>query len=426
MALNFGASSPIDIELEGGSPEQSQQMARDIRRRVALLRGAVDVHTAQRQDAPYMILDIKRQKALEIGLTARDVIMQVVAAINSSTTINRNFWIDDRLGNQYYVAVQYTEDPDRRLEDLNNVFVTGANQAEPVALSSLVELRQRASAVEVNHVSLRRVTNVLVNTEHRDIGSLAGDIGRELEALRREYRRQATELKERVEALRAQVEAAKRAKTSSPVVVDQLLRLEKEYSDARARTSIRLELKGEFERMTTSFQSLGIGLLLATVLVYLLMVPLMRSFVGPLIIMATVPMGLIGVLTMLFVTGTTLNTQSEMGMIFLVGIVVSQGVLLIDFANQLRKQGASVHEAITRSAATRLRPILMTFLATFLDLLPMALGMGRGSEALTPLARAVVGGLVSSTLLTLIVVPVLYTLLIRDRHRDLTTLQEGG
>ncbi len=142
----------------------------------------------------------------------------------------------------------------------------------------------------------------------------------------------------------------------------------------------------------------------------------MRSFVMPLIIMATVPLGLIGVLVTLWATGSTLNIQSEMGVIFLVGIIVSQGVLLMDFANQLRKQGRTVYESITQSATIRFRPIIMTFLATFLDLLPMAIGLGRGSEALTPLARAVVGGLVSSTILTLFVVPILYTLLIRDRH----------
>src|SRR4249920_626676 len=144
---------------------------------------------------------------------------------------------------------------------------------------------------------------------------------------------------------------------------------------------MKIELKGEYARMTDSFRSLAIGLALASVLVYLLMVPLMRSFLMPLIIMMTVPLGLIGVLVTLWATGSTLNVQSEMGVIFLVGIIVSQGVLLMDFANQLRKQGRTVHEAVTEAATTRFKPILMTFLATFLDLLPMAVGLGRGSEA---------------------------------------------
>jgi len=166
--------------------------------------------------------------------------------------------------------------------------------------------------------------------------------------------------------------------------------------------------------MNSSFSSLGYGLAMASVLVYLLMVPLFRSYLGPFIIMFTVPLGLIGVLMMLYVTRTTLNVQSEMGVIFLVGIVVSNGVLLVDFANKQRKLGANVRDAITTAAAIRFRPIMMTFLATFLDLIPMAIGLGKGSEANVPLARAVVGGLLTSTALTLFVVPTLYTLFIRD------------
>jgi len=138
---------------------------------------------------------------------------------------------------------------------------------------------------------------------------------------------------------------------------------------------------------------------------------------GPFIIMFTVPLGLIGVLIILFVTRTTLNVQSAMGVIFLVGIVVSNGVLLVDFANKQRLLGASLHDAITTAAAIRFRPIMMTFLATFLDLIPMAIGFGKGSEANVPLARAVVGGLLTSTALTLIVVPILFTLFMRERGK---------
>jgi len=150
------------------------------------------------------------------------------------------------------------------------------------------------------------------------------------------------------------------------------------------------------------------------VLVYLLQVALFRSWVGPFIIMFTVPLGLIGVLTMLLLTHTTLNVQSQMGFIFLVGIAVNNGVLLVEFANKQRKAGRSVKDAIVSAAGIRFRPILMTFLATFLDLIPMAIGLERGSEANVPLARAVVGGLLTSTCLTFFVVPILYTLLIKE------------
>jgi multidrug efflux pump subunit AcrB len=366
-ALNFGASSPIDIQITGGTPEQKFEMAAKIKKLVADVPGAADVRVLQRNDSPYLLLEVNREKARALNLSARDVVMQVVTAMNSSIALTRNFWIDPKSGNQYFIAVQYPDNPYFKIEDLQNVTATGTNQHTPVQLGTLITIRPTTEPVEFNHAGLKRVVNVQVNTENRDIGSVAADIGKRLK-------------------------------------------------DLEMPEGMKAELRGEYARMKESFDNLAIGLALASVLVYLLMVPLMRSFVMPLIIMATVPLGLIGVLVTLWATGTTLNIQSEMGVIFLVGIIVSQGVLLMDFANQLRKQGRTVHEAITQSAIIRFRPIIMTFLATFLDLLPMAIGLGRGSEALTPLARAVVGGLVSSTILTLFVVPILYTLLIRDKH----------
>lgn len=368
-ALNFGSASPIDIQITGGSPEEKFEIARKVRTVVQNVPGAADVRVLQRNDSPYLMLEVDREKAASIGLSARDVVMQVVTAMNSSIALTRNFWIDPKSGNQYFVAVQYPDDPNFRMHDLNQIYATGSNQKTPIRLSSLVSMRETTQAVEFNHVGLKRVVDVMVNTQGRDIGSLASDIQRSLVSV--------------------QIPAG-----------------------------VRVELKGEYARMTESFSSLSIGLVLASLLVYLLMVPLMRSFVMPTIIMAAVPLGLIGVLTMLWSTKTTLNVQSEMGIIFLVGIVVSQGVMLMDFANQLRKQGRTVYEAITQSAVIRFRPIMMTFLATFLDLLPMAIGLGRGSESLTPLARAVVGGLLSSTPLTLIVIPILFTLLVTDNKNS--------
>ncbi len=368
-ALNFGSASPIDIQITGGSPEEKFEIARKVRSTVQNVPGAADVRVLQRNDSPYLMLEVDREKAASIGLSARDVVMQVVTAMNSSIALTRNFWIDPKSGNQYFVAVQYPDDPNFRMDDLSQIYATGSNQKTPIRLSSLVSMRETTQAVEFNHVGLKRVVDVMVNTQGRDIGSLAADIQRSLVSV-------------------------------------------------EIPTGMRVELKGEYARMTESFRSLSIGLVLASLLVYLLMVPLMRSFVMPTIIMAAVPLGLIGVLTMLWSTKTTLNVQSEMGIIFLVGIVVSQGVMLMDFANQLRKQGRTVYEAITQSAVIRFRPIMMTFLATFLDLLPMAIGLGRGSESLTPLARAVVGGLLSSTPLTLIVIPILFTLLVTDNKNS--------
>jgi len=363
-ALNQGASSPIDIEIEGGTVEQSLSIARKLRESVSSVRGTVDVRVHQRDDAPYLVLDVDRVKAAKLGLSAEDVVLQVVVALNSSVSVSRNFWIDSQTGNQYFVGVQYPEDVDRKLDDVMGLPVKGAGQPTPVNLGTLVTPRRKSGAVEINHAGLRKVTNLLVNTEGRDMGAVAGEI---------------TDIVKTVEL----------------------------------PEGMRLQLKGEYGRMNDSFRQLSLGLVLAAVLVYLLQVTLFRSWSGPLVIMSTVPLGFIGVLWMLYLTGTTLNVQSLMGVIFLVGIAVNNGVLLVDFANRSRLNGTSAREAICAAASTRFRPILMTFLATVLALTPMALGTGRGNEANVPLARAVVGGLFSSTFLTLFLVPILYTIIVR-------------
>jgi len=237
---------------------------------------------------------------------------------------------------------------------------------EVVKLGTLVQFRRLdAAPAELTHDNLANIISVQVNTEGRDIGGVATDVQRRLEGL---------------ELPRCMV----------------------------------VRLTGEYQRMNESFGNLGVGLVLAALLVYLLMVAQFRSYLSPFIIMFAVPLGLIGVLLTLYLTHTTLNVWSSMGVIFMVGIVVANSVLLVDFANKQRQLGASVREAITTAASIRLRPIIMIFLATFLDLLPMAIGLGKGSEANVPLARAVVGGLLASTALTLFVVPVMYTLFNRD------------
>ena len=388
-ALNYGASSPIDIQIEGGSLKDAQSLAQKIRDRTTELRGAADVHVQQRLDAPQLVINVDRAKASDLNLNEAQVMGQVVTAMNSSVSIARDFWIDPESGNQYFVAVQYAENPKMKLEDVLDIPVTGINPQHPVTLGTLVHIEPASAPVEVNHVSLARVFDVLVDTQGRDIGGLAGDIQRRLKGLQNE-----------------EWDVAVKNGETKPAQLDN--------AGLIFPAGMRVTLRGEYARMNESFGSLGFGLAMASVLVYLLLVVLFRSFVSPFIIMFAVPLGLIGVLTMLFVTHTSLNVQSGMGVIFMVGIVVANGVLLVDFANKQRRLGAPIHQAITTAAAIRFRPIIMTFLATFLDLLPMAIGIGRGSEANVPLARAVVGGLLTSTFLTLIVVPIMYTLLVRD------------
>lgn len=364
-ALNYGASSPIDIQISGGKPAASMEVARQIRNVLQDIPGAVDVRVQQRDDAPYLVLNVDRQKASLLGLSAQDVIMQVVVALNSSISVQRNFWIDSQSGNQYFVGVQYPEDVDRRLEDVLNIPVSGSVQPQAVNLGSLVSVERKLDAVEIHHSGLKRVTNVLVNTDNVDIGSLSKSIQDKLTAV-------------------------------------------------NIPEGMKVELRGEFERMNESFSNLVVGLGLSAILVYLLQVSLFRSWSGPLVIMVTVPLGFIGVLWMLYLSKTTFNVQSLMGVIFLVGIAVNNGVLLVDFANRQRLEGMGMAEAIRKAATTRFKPILMTFLATLLALSPIAFGGERGNEANVPLARAVVGGLCSSTFLTLFLIPVLYTLFVKN------------
>lgn len=365
-ALNYGATSPIDIQLTGGSMQAMMQNARMIRDKVARVRGTADVRIQQRIDYPQMMIEIDRKKSEFLGLDVRDVFQAVTTALNSSIQVDRNFWIDPASGNQYFIAVQYQEKPETRLEEVRSISIRGPNSSEAVKLGSLVQFKRlEAGPAEAIHYNLANVVSVMVNTEGRDIGSVAADIQRSIR-------------------------------------------------DMDLPKGMVVRMSGEFQRMQESFGNLGFGLILASILVYLLMVAQFRSYLSPFIIMFAVPLGLIGVLLTLFVTHTTLNVQSLMGVIFMVGIVVANSTLLVDFANRQRDLGASVHKAITTAATIRLRPILMTFLATFLDLLPMALALGKGSEANAPLARAVVGGLLASTALTLFVVPIIYTLLNRD------------
>ncbi len=188
-------------------------------------------------------------------------------------------------------------------------------------------------------------------------------------------------------------------------------------SDKTPMKGSQISLSGEYSRMKDTFYYLGFFLLLAGLLVYFLMVALFQSWLTPLVILSAVPVGLIGVVTMLFITGTALNVQSLLGIIFMVGIVVSNTVLLVDFAQNLRRtEKLTPTEAIMKAASIRVRPVVMTALAAFFALLPMAIG-ARGSEANTPLGRAVIGGLLAGLLTTLLVVPALYSLVVKDYPR---------
>ncbi|MBI2923851.1 MAG: efflux RND transporter permease subunit [Planctomycetes bacterium] len=389
-ALNSGLPSPIDIQIEGNKLETAAELAQRVQEICRKVPGAEDVRIQQKLDTPQIAIDVDRTRAAFCGLNQQDVVKNVVTAFNSSTNFSPAFWIDQKNGNHYFIGAQYPESAILSLNTLEHVPITGAGSTAPTLLKNVATFRRSTAPAEVQHLNIGRVTDVYVNVSGRDTGAVAADIEEGLERLRADMKKEND----------AAVAAGK----------------------PKPWEGYKVTMRGEVASMKESFASLGFGFGLAAILVYLVMVAQFRSFLDPLIVMFAVPLGLIGVLATLYLTGTTLNIQSFMGVTFMVGIAVATSVLLVEFANRLREErGLSAKEAAVESVRIRLRPILMTSLAATLGLLPMAIGMGRGSEANVPLARAVVGGLASSTVLVLVFVPVLYSLFTRNRSSSKET-----
>jgi len=365
-ALNFGLASPIDIQVEGKDLEQARAIAEEVRRFAEGVPGAVDVRIQQRLDAPQINVDVDRVKAAQVGLTQEAVVKNVVTALNSSINFAPSFWIDQKNGNHYFIGAQYREEDIRSLETVLDIPITSGAQPVPIPLRNVAQFSRTTAPSEINHLNITRVVDVFVNVSGRDVGSVASEVERHMASMRKDR--------------------------------------------SRVPEGYYLQVRGEVQSMKESFASLGFGLVLAVALVYLVMVVQFRSFVDPLIVMCAVPLGLVGVAWILFLTGTYLSIQSIMGSIMMVGIVVSFSVLLVDFANQLladaRAKGLSIghEEVVVQAASIRLRPILMTALAAVLGLTPMAVAGG----ANIPLARAVVGGILAAVASVLFVVPILY------------------
>ena len=348
--------------MEGNRLEVASDIARQIRAIVEGVPGTSDVRIKQRLDYPQLTLDIDRTKAAFVGVNAQETVKNLVTSLNSSVNFNPAFWIDERNGNHYFVGAQYREEDIRSIDTLLNVPLTGAWQRNlssaprPVLVRNIASVSRTFGPTEVNHHNISRVADVYANVDSRDIGSVASEI-------------------------------------------------ESKLAGRRWPEGYFIRMRGEVESMRESFAGLRFGFALAVVLIYFVMVTLFRSFLDPLIVMLAVPLGLIGVLGILFATGTTLNIQSFMGTIFMLGIAQSNSTLLVEFANRRRAAGVEPREAVLEAAQIRLRPILMTAGAALLALAPLAINPGEPSM---PLARAVIGGLASSTLLTLFVVPLLY------------------
>jgi multidrug efflux pump subunit AcrB len=385
-AMNEGKSTPINLRITGKNQQKAYDVALAIKEEVSHVRGVVDCRILQRLNYPEYIVDVDQAKAAELGLTQRDVMLNLIASLNSSIQFNkRNFWIDPISQNQYYVGVQYPEEDIHSLDDLEDVVITSRTQKKSIPLRNVATLRKAEIPAEVTHTNLQATIDLTMGVFGRDLGHVADDLARVL-------------------SRHGLKKGQAKWQPYDPAA-----------SEHKLLEGSTIELSGEYTRMQDTFLNMGYGLLGASLLVYFLMVALFRSWVSPLVILSAVPIGLIGVLLMLYLTHTALNLQSLLGIIFMVGIVVSNTVLMVDFAQHLRKhENLNPTEAILKAASIRVRPVVMTALAALFALIPMALGLARGSEANTPLGRAVIGGLVAGLVTTLFVVPALFSLVIRD------------
>ncbi len=369
--LNLGLPAPIDIQVSGSKMEQAHETATEIAQKVRALPGVSDVLIPQDIDYPALQLDIDRLHASELGLTSKEVINNVITAVSSDAMIAPSFWVDPRSGLDYMLTVQYPENYTKTLADLQAIPIRSPSHAKSVRLDTVSNIQHIQSPTEVDHYQLRRVIDIYVSPAGEDLGRLAKSI-------------------------------------------------ENIVAGTRLPTGIRVKLMGMVQGMRISFHSFGVGLILSVILVYLILVAQFQSFVDPFLILLAVPTGLTGVLLILFFTGTTLNVMSLMGVVMMVGIVVSNSILIVEFIRRLRADGMSVKEAAALACRVRLRPVLMTSLATLIGLIPMAAKLGTGSEAYAPLAQAIIGGLAVSVVLTVFIVPAAYLLVYGRKEIDPT------
>ncbi|HJT35868.1 MAG TPA: efflux RND transporter permease subunit [Pirellulales bacterium] len=388
-ALNEGKSTPINIRITGKNQERVFQIGERIKQEAARIDGVVDARVIQRMDSPAFVINVDRAKAADLGLTQADIMQNVIASTNSSISFNKkNFWIDPISHNQYFVGVQYPETAIHSTKDILDIPITGHNQHQQVRLGDLAVIDRTTVPSEIKHVNIQPTIDVTMGVEGRDLGHVSDDLAAALDRFG----------KKQGDGVWA---------TYDP-----------DSDKGDLLKGSKIVLSGEYARMQDTFKNLGIGLVLASLLMYFLMVALDKSFIVPVTVMLVVPLSLSGVFPMLYFTGSALNVQSLLGIIFIVGIKVANTVLMSDFAQELRRhEGLTPTEAIRKAASIRVRPVTMTALAAFFAMIPTALAFEHGSEANAPLARAILGGLLAGEPATLFVLPCLYSLLVRDNGK---------
>ncbi|HEX4770795.1 MAG TPA: efflux RND transporter permease subunit [Bryobacteraceae bacterium] len=375
--LNAGMPAPIDVQVTGRNNRHDYELAQELGRRIRKLSGVGQVYIPQDVNYPAVRMDIDRVHAGELGLTEKDVVDNVITALNSNAMIAPNYWVDYKTGNDYFLTVQYYEHGKPAIHnflDLTNIPLRAPTLKQPTTLDTVVKLSHTETPTEIDHYQIQRAADVYVTPKGEDLGRVANAI-------------------------------------------------DKIVTEMKVPGNVRVNLRGMVLGMNASFKSFAQGFILAALLLYIILVAQFRSFIDPFLIMLAIPMGFIGVLLILFLTGTTLNVMSLMGVLMLIGVAGSNSILIVDFAHKLEEQNFSVMDAVITACRVRLRPILMTSLATIIGMLPMALKMGTGSEQYAPMARAIIGGLTSSVILTVFIVPAAYLLVYgrKDQRRAQTS-----
>ena len=362
--LNLGLPAPIDIQVSGSHLRETYRTAQVLRQQMLDVKGVSDVLVPQDLDYPALRLDINREMAARLGLSSKEVVDNVITALTSNQMIAPSYWVDPKTGNDYMLTVQYPDTQIHSLYDLKQIPLRSANGTDTTQLGAVTDITTINSPTEVDHYQLQRVIDLYVAPSSEDLGSVASK-------------------------------------------VDDIV------AHTKLPEGVRVNVRGSVEGMRQSFKSFGLGLLLSIVLVYLVLMAQFASFIDPLIILLAIPPGITGVIVVLLLTGTTLNVMSLMGVLMMTGIVVSNSILIVDVTRRYREGGMPIREAVALACRVRLRPILMTSLATLLGLLPLALALEAGSEQYAPLARSIIGGLLVSVVLTVFIVPAAYLLIHR-------------
>jgi len=369
--VNQGLPAPLDIQVSDNDTGEAYGIARNIASQLKRSGNVNDVLIPQDIDYPGLELNIDREQTSQLGMTPQGVVDNVITALTSDGMIAPSYWIDPNTGNNYMVTVQYSNQKigSMTMSDFKNIPLRASSSKMSTPLQSVARIVPISTPTEVDHYQIRRVIDVYVMPTSEDLGAVNKEVNKLLAGL-------------------------------------------------QTPKNVRITVRGAVVGMNESFKRFAIGLILSIILVYLILMAQFRSFVNPLIILTAIPPGLAGVVLTLFVTGTTMNIMSLMGVIMMTGIVVSNSILIVEFSGILHERGMRLRAAVVEACKVRLRPILMTSLATLLGLLPMALGIEAGSEQYAPLARAIIGGLAISVVVTVFLVPAVY-LLVHGRNEAL-------